>query len=229
MVCASCCEMKILKEISILAAIIIFLSSCGGFNQGFGKQKFLKGNLKQTFGETELEEYEVRSDILSFEDTENGDSKLTNESLFSEDTQSNFEELSSKNDQSKHSDFEREEITQLIEKTAVVQNFSKDSSSEEKHYTDWDWLAPVFLILGFIIMISGFAFFIMAAYFQWWFIFIGLGALLVGFFVSALFVAIKGGGLAWTAPAIMVIIAGVSGGVSLAIWGVIELIIWIMG
>ena len=93
---------------------------------------------------------------------------------------------------------------------------------------DSEWWGGFFLVLGLLVMLSSFAFFILSAYIAPWFALIGVGTLLVGFFISALYVPIVNEKESWLGPILMTCYALVWGGVSMIIWGVVELIKWII-
>ena len=90
-------------------------------------------------------------------------------------------------------------------------------------------LSGLALILGLLVMISGFVFFILAVYTFWWMWIIGVAALILGFLIMCIFPAVEGGGMSWLGPILMLILAGIGGGAILAVWGIVELIKWLVG
>lgn len=89
-------------------------------------------------------------------------------------------------------------------------------------------LSGLALIIGLLVMISGFVFFILAVYTFWWMWIIGVAALILGFLIMCIFPAVEGGGMSWLGPILMLILAGITGGAILAVWGIVELIKWLV-
>ncbi|OIQ37168.1 MAG: hypothetical protein BM555_01355 [Crocinitomix sp. MedPE-SWsnd] len=220
-----------MKKTHLLLVVITTLSlfSCGGFNQGFGKQKFLKGNLKQVFGtQSEVEEVDSKNQDLVFETTE----EAANSSILSEDEEP--EEIFKNELQDEmtehHEKLERSIKHEHLEKgLSKAESETNSTNQNERQYYGADWVGSLVGLLGFIIILGGFALIILTTILPWWWFLIGLGTIFVGCLLLAAGAELVGGKGAGLGAALAGIIAFLIGGISLVVWGLVELILWLIG
>jgi len=223
-----------MKKTHLLLVVVTTLSlfSCGGFNQGFGKQKFLKGNLKQVFGtQAEVEEVDSKDQDLVFETTqEEAKSTFLSEDEKPEELQESFQNELQDEITEDHEKLDRSIRHEHQEKgLSIAENETQLENEEKRQYFDWDWAGSVLGILGFFIILGGFALIILTTIWPWWWFLIGLGAILLGSILLAVGAEIIGGKGAGLGAAAAGILAYLIGAISLIVWGIVELILWLIG
>ncbi|MEO9532090.1 MAG: hypothetical protein ABJG68_06810 [Crocinitomicaceae bacterium] len=100
---------------------------------------------------------------------------------------------------------------------------------KSRAYVDWDWLGFTFIYLGGLIVLGGFALIILTTILPWWWFLVGIGAIVAGAFVSAGGAGIIGDKESGFMALGVMFGAAAIGFCSLIAWGLVELILWIVG
>lgn len=126
-----------------------------------------------------------------------------------------------------HADFR----TQLNTNRKLIYKFqSKLKKTKNKFKTrGGDTFGSFIVLLGVLVVLSGFTLIILTTILPWWWFLIGIGVILLGLLVMAGGAEIIGGSGGGLFASLVAVLTIVFGAIALLIWGLIELIIWIVG
>lgn len=116
----------------------------------------------------------------------------------------------------------------LIQKSKRISN-KRFVKFKKSFSMDWDWAAWIFIFLGGLLMVTGFVFIILTTILPWWWFLIGIGTILIGYIIMGLGFGILAGKPGGVFGAAIGMIITALGSFALLIWGIVELIIWLVG